>query len=110
MNTQTFENIGDLANKTSFGGGLVAVWAWATSSEVLGLLGAIAAVGGMAITWYYKRKASKHFEAESTLRQERERLRIVEQQMRVDLMRTTGQAIPYKSEPDSGPIPLEACE
>lgn len=110
MNIESLETVGTVANRTTLGGGLVAMWAWLTSNEVLGLLGAIAALGGLAVTWYYKREASKREQAESALRQERERLRIQEQQMRIDLMRATGHPVSHMSEPsdDSGLVPLEA--
>ncbi|MDR0215895.1 MAG: holin [Comamonas sp.] len=109
MNIETLETVGTVANKTAVGGGLVSGWAWLTSNEVLGLLGAIAALGGLAVTWYYKRESSRRQAAESALRQERERLRIQEQQMRIDLMRATGNAVPHADAhgDDSDMAPLE---
>jgi hypothetical protein len=32
---------------------------WLASNEFLGLVGALVAVGGLVVTWYYKREANK---------------------------------------------------
>lgn len=84
MKTETLESIGANGTKLSIiGAGTASAGLW-TASEIAAIVGALVAIAGLIITWYYKRKANRRLEAEHHLRQQ-------ERQMRMDLMRATGQ-------------------
>ena len=84
MRTETLESISAAGTKASIAGaGLSSFGLW-TASEIAAVIGALVAVAGFVITWYYKRRANDRLEAEHLLRQQ-------ERQMRMDLMRATGQ-------------------
>lgn len=59
MKTETIEQVGGAANKVALAGAGVTGWAWLASNEFLGLVGALVALGGLVVTWYYKREANK---------------------------------------------------
>ena len=99
MKTETLESIGAVGNKVSvFGVGLSGA-GWLTTSEFAAIVGAVVAVGGLVITWYYKREANRRLAIEHAMRQQ-------ERQMRIDLMRATQR--PVHHETDLGE--LEASE
>ncbi|KZK31994.1 holin [Delftia sp. GW456-R20] len=84
MKPETLDSIGTTGMKVSvLGAGTAGAGLW-TASEVAAIVGALVAIAGLIITWYYKRKANRRLEAEHLLRQQ-------ERQMRMDLMRATGQ-------------------
>ena len=59
MKTETIEQVGGAANKVTLAGAGITGWGWLASNEFLGLVGALVAVGGLVVTWYYKREANK---------------------------------------------------
>lgn len=84
MKPETLDSIGTAGMKVSvIGAGTAGAGLW-TASEIAAIVGALVAIAGVVITWYYKRKANRRLEAEHLLRQQ-------ERQMRMDLMRATGQ-------------------
>lgn len=99
MKTETLESLGAAGNKATIVGGSVAGAGWLTASEFAAIVGAIVAVAGLAITWYYKREANRRLVAEHNLRQQ-------ERQIRIDMMRATGHPVSH----DSDMAPLEADE
>ena len=84
MKTETIEMLAGAGNKTTGGGALVGFLGWLASSNAIGAIGLAVAVIGMLVNWYYKREANRRLGAEHLLRQQ-------ERQMRMDLMRATGQ-------------------
>lgn len=76
MKTETIEIIGDIGNKTTIAGGGIAGAGWLTASEFAAIVGAIVAVAGLMITWYYKREANRRWAAEHVLRQEAMLIRV----------------------------------
>lgn len=101
MKTETVEAIGAASSKATALGAFAGFWGWLTSSGTLGLIGAMCALGGWYVNWYYKREANRrHAAAEEHKRQERE--------MRMDLMRATGRPIYPPRDTDLGV--LEADE
>lgn len=99
MKTETLESLGAAGNKATIVGGSVAGAGWLTASEFAAIVGALVAVAGLVITWYYKREANRRLVAEHNLRQQ-------ERQIRIDMMRATGHPVPH----DSDMTPLEADE
>ena len=84
MKPETLDSIGTAGMKVSvLGAGTAGAGLW-TASEVAAIVGALVAIAGLIITWYYKRKANLRLELEHLLRQQ-------ERQMRMDLMRATDQ-------------------
>lgn len=84
MKPETLDSIGTAGVKMSvIGAGTASAGLW-TASEVAAIVGALVAIAGLVITWYYKRVANLRLDAEHQLRQQ-------ERQMRMDLMRATGQ-------------------
>jgi len=71
MKTETIEQVGGAANKVTLAGAGISGWGWLASNEFLGLVGALVAVGGLVVTWYYKREANKRHAAEHQLRMAR---------------------------------------
>ena len=84
MKPETLDSIGAAGTKMSIVGAGTAGAGWLTASEFAAIVGALVAIAGLVVTWYYKRKANRRLEAEHLLRQQ-------ERQMRMDLMRATGQ-------------------
>lgn len=83
MKPETLDSIGAAGTKMSIVGAGTAGAGWLTASEFAAIVGALVAIAGLIITWYYKREANRRLVAEHQLRQE-------ERQMRMDLMRATG--------------------
>lgn len=71
MKTETIEQVGGAANKVTLAGAGLSGWGWLASNEFLGLVGALVAIGGLVVTWYYKREANKRHAAEHQLRMAR---------------------------------------
>lgn len=71
MKTETIEQVGGAANKVTLAGAGLSGWGWLASNESLGLVGALVAIGGLVVTWYYKREANKRHAAEHQLRMAR---------------------------------------
>ncbi|WP_010465723.1 holin [Acidovorax radicis] len=71
MKTETIEQVGGAANKVTLAGAGMTGWGWLASNEFLGLVGALVAVGGLVVTWYYKREANKRHADEHRLRMAR---------------------------------------
>ncbi len=84
MKPETLDSIGAAGTKVTILGAGTAGAGWLTASEFAAIVGALVAIAGLVVTWYYKRKANRRLEAEHLLRQQ-------ERQMRMDLMRATGQ-------------------
>ncbi len=70
MKTETIEQVGGAANKVTLAGAGMTGWGWLASNEFLGLVGALVAVGGLVVTWYYKREANRRHAREHELRME----------------------------------------
>lgn len=71
MKTETIEQVGGAANKVTLAGAGMTGWGWLASNEFLGLMGALVAVGGLVVTWYYKREANNRHADEHRLRMAR---------------------------------------
>ncbi len=90
MKTETLEAIGAAGNKATILGGSVAVAGKMSAADLAAYVGALVAIIGLLITWFYKREAAKLRRADDA-RREREFLRRdAERQLRMDLMRATG--------------------
>lgn len=98
MRTEAAQLASEIASKSTYISAAYAVLGWLTSSQSAVLFGVLAAMGGLAINWYYKRKADRRLEAEHALRQK-------ERQARIDLMTKSG-----KPSHDSDLSPLGECE
>lgn len=68
MKNETIEALGATGSKTIVTGAGLTSFGWITSNEFLGLVGAIVAVAGLVITWYYKREANRRHAREHELR------------------------------------------
>ncbi len=68
MKNETIEALGATGSKTIATGAGLTGFGWLTSNEFLGLVGAVVAVAGLAITWYYKREANRRQALEHELR------------------------------------------
>lgn len=97
MKTEAAQLASDIASKGTYLSAAYAVLGWLTSSQSAVLVGILAALGGLAVNWHYKRKADRRLAAEHALRQQ-------ERQMRIDIMRATRQ---LTQGCDSGAVPLE---
>lgn len=106
---ETIESVAAAGNKATMAGAGMTGLGWFTSNEFFGVVGALVAIGGLLITWYYKREASKLRRADDARRQKEHELRISERQMRIDLMRSTGRPI-YQPERDTDLGVLEVDE
>lgn len=93
MKTETLDVIGAVGNKVTIAGAGTAGLGWLTASEFAAIMGALVALGGFFITWYYKREANKRLALEHALRQQ-------ERQLRIDMMRKLGVPLPQGSESD----------
>lgn len=71
MKNETIEALGATGSKTIVTGAGLTSFGWITSNEFLGLVGAIVAVAGLVITWYYKREANRRHAREHELRMAR---------------------------------------
>lgn len=71
MRNETIEALGATGSKTIVTGAGLTSFGWLTSNEFLGLVGAIVAVAGLVITWYYKREANRRHAREHELRMAR---------------------------------------
>ena len=98
MRTEAAQLASEIASKGTYISAAYAVMGWLTSSQSAVLFGVLAAMGGLAINWYYKRKADRRLEAEHALRQK-------ERQARIDLMARSG-----KPSYDSDLSPPGECE
>lgn len=54
-----YSSIAGAANKFGIGGGTTAVVGWLNASDIATFIGALAAVVGVGVSWYYKRKADQ---------------------------------------------------
>ena len=99
MKPETLESVGAAGNKAAIAGASLTSWGWLTSNEFFGLIGAVVAIGGLMVTWYYKREANRRLIAEHALR-------VQERQIRIDLIRATGRAMLH----DTDMAKLEADE
>ncbi|MDH0423446.1 holin [Delftia tsuruhatensis] len=88
MKTETLDSIGAAGNKVTIAGAGLSGAGYITASEFAAIVGALVALAGVAITWYYKREANRRLVAEHALRQQ-------ERQIRIDLMRATRQPVPH---------------
>ncbi len=103
MKTETLDSIGTAGMKVSIiGAGAASAGLW-TASELAAIVGALVAIAGLAITWYYKRQANRRLAAEHLLRQQ-------ERQMRMDLMRITGRPVNPACDTPTDLGALEAVE
>lgn len=93
LKTETIEAVGRSSQIVTQSAAAVTGLAWLTSNEFYGFIGAVVALGGLGVTWYYKRKADRRMEEEHALRMERERLK-------VKIMRTTGIELPSSLDGD----------
>ena len=91
MKTETLDSLGAAGNKATILGGGVAGAGWLTASEFAAIVGAMVAVAGLVITWYYKREANRRWVEEHALRQQ-------ERQVRIDMMRATGHPVPHDTD------------
>lgn len=87
MKTETLDAIGTTGVKVSVVGAVGSGWGALSVNELAAVIGAIVAIGGLVITWYYKREAARLRRAEHAGR-EQERL------LRMEMMRRTGVVIP----------------
>ncbi|MGV3682664.1 MAG: holin [Acidovorax sp.] len=71
MRNETIDALGATGGKTIAAGAGLTSFGWITSNEFLGLVGAIVAVAGLAVTWYYKREANRRQASEHALRMAR---------------------------------------
>lgn len=71
MKNETIEALGATGSKTIVTGAGLTSFGWITSNEFLGLVGAVVAVAGLVITWYYKREANLRHAREHELRMAR---------------------------------------
>lgn len=83
LKTETIEAVGRSSQIVTQSAAAVTGLAWLTSNEFYGFIGAVVALGGLGVTWYYKRKADRRMEEEHALRMK-------ERQQRLDLMLATG--------------------
>lgn len=83
MKTETVEAVGNASYRVTQGAAAVTGLSWLTSNEFYGFVGALVALGGLWVTWYYKRKADRRMEEEHVACMRREELRLA-------LMRATG--------------------
>jgi len=51
--------IATVANKVTVGGGTAALLGGVTANDLLTFLGALAAISGALVNWYYRRRADK---------------------------------------------------
>lgn len=82
MKTETIDAVGRTGQLVTQSAAAFTGWAWLTSNEFYGFIGALVALGGLWITFYYKRKADRRMEEEHALRMK-------ERQQRLDLMLAT---------------------
>jgi hypothetical protein len=87
MKTETLDMLSTAGSRTSGGGAVVGFMGWLASSQAIGLFGVCIALLGALVSWYYKREANRRLAAEHHLRQQ-------ERQIRIDIMRRTGVAVP----------------
>jgi hypothetical protein len=65
MTNEHIEQIAtEVATKATYGGAATGFFGWLMSSSFIGLIGAIAAVLGVLVNWYYKHKHYKLAERE----------------------------------------------
>lgn len=83
MKTETLDAIGTTGVKVSVVGAVGSGWGALSVSELAAIVGAIVAIGGLVVTWYYKREAARLRRAEQAGR-DQERL------LRMAMMRKTG--------------------
>lgn len=85
---QTAQHIADTGEKITIGGGVASAWGFLTSNGFVGAVGALVAIGGLFVTWYYKREANRRLAAEHKARMlefELRRLRLLKGMPDVDL-------------------------
>jgi hypothetical protein len=70
MKSETIDRLGTAGTNTITAGASLTGFGWLTSNEFFGLVGALVAVMGLAITWYYKREANRRHAREHELRME----------------------------------------
>ena len=83
MKTETLDSIGAAGTKVSILGAGTAGAGLLSASELAAIIGALVAIAGLVITWYYKREAALLRRAEHAGK-ERER------ELRMQLMRKSG--------------------
>lgn len=77
MRTEMLDKAGQIAAKATVGAGAVsAVWGWLTVERIFSALGVLIGVGGLLITWYYKRRADRRSQSATALHEEFMRARI----------------------------------
>lgn len=77
MKQHMMERVSEASMKVSITAGATsAFWGWLTVERIFSLIGLLVAVGGMLISWHYKRKATAMREREAALREELLRARI----------------------------------
>jgi hypothetical protein len=94
MRTETVELAASVGNKTTMAGAGMTGLGWFTSNEFFGLIGAVVALAGLGITWYYKRESNRRQAEESELRKQ-------EIELRMRLMRYGGKPL------DGGELELQ---
>lgn len=91
MKTETMDSLGAAGTKAVLLGAGTAAGGWLTASEFAAVVGALVAIGGLLLSWHYKRAANARHVAEHELRQR-------ERQLRIDLMQAAGRPIPAESD------------
>lgn len=91
MKIDTLESIGAAGSKTAIVGAGMTSWSWFTSNEFFGAVGALVAILGLVITWYYKREANRRLSQEAAHRAR-------ERDLRMSLMMGTGRPVQHDTD------------
>lgn len=94
MKTETVEAVGRTSQIVTQSAAAFTGWAWLTSNEFYGFVGALGVVLGFWVTLHYKRKANKRMEEAHAARMRREELVLT-------LMRATGRPFVIGAESDT---------
>lgn len=63
MKDQAAESaVAAIANKVTYGGGATALWGAYTASDIAAVVGAVVAIVGFAVNYYFRRKDNKRNE------------------------------------------------
>lgn len=68
MKNETIDTLGGAGSKAIVAGTSMTSWGWITSNEFFGLVGAMVAIAGLVLTWYYKRESNRRQALEHELR------------------------------------------
>lgn len=101
MKSQAIDiSIAAVGSKTTYVGAGVTGLGWFLSNQFFGLMGVLIAVAGLLMNWHFKRRADQRTAAESEHRRQ-------EREMRMDMMRRTGQAINPAADSDLGRLEFD---